>query len=85
MPEATGLNFYDADPNLAFALRLRLAPEWLARAEPVLRVAGEVAGGELDRLAREAERHPPRLVAYDRRGERAAHRRKPGSCIPISC
>jgi len=56
MPDASGLNFYDADPNLARALRLRLEPDVFAHVEPILREAGEVAGGELDRLAREAER-----------------------------
>lgn len=70
MPDASGLNFYDADPNLARALRLRLEPDVFAHVEPILREAGEVAGGELDRLAREAERNPPRLVAFNARGER---------------
>lgn len=70
MPDAAGLNFYDADPNLGFALAMRLEPEAMARAEPLLREAGEVAGGELDRLARDAETNPPRLIQYDRRGER---------------
>lgn len=70
MPDASGLNFYEADPNLALALRLRLPEEWLARGEPWLREAGEVAGGELDRLAREADRNPPRLIQYGARGDR---------------
>ena len=48
MLDAAGLNFYDADPNLAFGLRLRLGEEWTAQAERALREAGEVAGGESD-------------------------------------
>jgi acyl-CoA dehydrogenase len=70
MPDASGLNFYDADPALAAMLRRRLAPAYWARTEELLREAGAVAGGELDRLAREAERNPPRLVAFNARGER---------------
>jgi len=70
MPDAAGLNFFDADPNLAFALALRLAKEDYQRALPLLREAGAVAGGELDRLARIAERNPPRLIQYNARGER---------------
>jgi hypothetical protein len=70
MPDAAGLNFFDADPNLAFALAMRLPAADLDCALPILREAGEVAGGELDRLARIAERNPPRLVQYDARGER---------------
>lgn len=68
--EAAGLNFYDADPNLAATLRRRLGSQWLTGAEALLREAGAVAGGELDRLARAAESNPPRLVQYDRRGDR---------------
>ena len=70
MPDAAGLNFFDADPNLRFALAMRLPDADLTRALPLLREAGKVAGGKLDRLARIAERHPPRLVQYDARGER---------------
>jgi acyl-CoA dehydrogenase len=70
MPDAAGRNFFDEDENLQFALALRMAPADLARALPILHDAGAVAGGELDRLARVAERNPPRLVQYDARGER---------------
>ncbi len=70
MPDAAGLNFYDADPNLAFVLRLRLGEELEARVAHLFREAGATAGGELDRLSREAERNPPRLVQYDARGDR---------------
>lgn len=70
MPDAAGLNFFTEDPNLAHTLRLRLPAEHWQRAEELLREAGAVAGGEMDRLAREAERHPPYLVQYNHRGER---------------
>jgi alkylation response protein AidB-like acyl-CoA dehydrogenase len=70
MPDAAGLNFFDEDENLRFALALRMAPADFERALPILREAGAVAGGELDRLARVAERNPPRLVQYDARGDR---------------
>lgn len=70
MPEAAGLNWFDADPNLAFALRRLLPAADYQRAEPLLRDLGEAAGGEIDRLAREAERHPPELHQFDSRGNR---------------
>src|SRR5215208_736757 len=70
MPDTSGLNFYEEDRNLHFVLDTRLPADDRALAEPVLREAGEVAGGELDRLARDAEKNPPRLVQYDARGER---------------
>lgn len=70
MPEAAGSNFFLADPNLAFALQRLLPPEQYQRALPILSELGSVAGGELDALAREAERHPPALHQFDQRGER---------------
>ena len=70
MPNTDGLNFFDEDPNLRFALGMRLSPDDCARAVPLLREAGAVAGGELDRLARIAEKNPPRLIQFDARGQR---------------
>lgn len=70
MPDAAGMNFYTADPALAATLALRLPPEHHARAAAILDQAGVVAGGELDELARQAERHPPVLVPFNNRGER---------------
>jgi len=63
-------NFFDADPNLAFLLRLWADPEDAARAEPHLRELGGLAAGELDRLATAANQHPPVLRAFDREGNR---------------
>lgn len=68
--DAAGLNFFDADPNLAFVVQRLASPGDYARALPHLRAMGALAGGELDRLAREADRHPPVLRACDDRGQR---------------
>jgi acyl-CoA dehydrogenase len=70
MPDAAGLNLYAEDPNLAHALRLRLDPAHWPRADSLLQEAGAVAGNEMDRLARDAEHNPPRLLQYNERGER---------------
>jgi acyl-CoA dehydrogenase len=70
MPDTAGMNFFEADPNLRFVLRMRLPPADFERALPLLDDAGAVAGGRLDQLARIAERNPPRLVQYNARGER---------------
>jgi acyl-CoA dehydrogenase len=70
MPDTAGLNFYQADPNLALALARYLAPAEFAQAERILSDAGAVAGGELDRLAAIADKNPPQLVQYDKRGRR---------------
>jgi len=65
-----GANLYREDPNLRFAVARALPPEQLAAAEPLLDALGEAAGGEIDRLATTADRNPPVLRPYDRRGER---------------
>ena len=70
MPDVADLNFLEVDRNLQFPLTMRLSPQDRALALPLLRDAGEVAGGELDRLARLADKNPPRLVQYNARGER---------------
>jgi acyl-CoA dehydrogenase len=70
MPEAAGLNWFDADPNLAFAVCRLLSATEYERAEPLLRELGARAGREIDALAREAETHPPELRQWDARGNR---------------
>lgn len=70
MPTTRGLNFYLEDPNLEFVCSTLMPPEALARARPLLVEMGAVAGGELDALAAEADRHPPVLRAWDERGQR---------------
>ena len=70
MPSTRGLNFFTADPNLQFVCTTVMEPDVLARARPHLVELGALAGGELDALAAEADRHPPTLRAYDERGRR---------------
>jgi len=70
MPTTRGLNFFDADPNLAFSLKRRASAEDVERALPLLREMGEVAGGELDALAMLADHNPPTLRNFDERGQR---------------
>src|SRR6266850_3804061 len=70
MPTTRGLNFYVADPNLEFVCSTVMEPDVLARARPLLVEMGAVAGGELDALAADADRHPPTLRPYDERGRR---------------
>jgi acyl-CoA dehydrogenase len=70
MPTTRGLDFFEADPNLLFALRQHAAKEDLERAVPLLRDVGQVAGSELDELAMVADRNPPQLRTHDERGQR---------------
>lgn len=70
MPVTRGLNFFDADPNLAFALSAQAEDRDVARAIPWLSELGAVAGGELDGLAMAADRNPPVLRSFDERGTR---------------
>jgi alkylation response protein AidB-like acyl-CoA dehydrogenase len=55
-------NFFLDDPNLDVVCATVLPPAELDRARPHLLDLGAVAAGELDRLAAEADRTPPRLV-----------------------
>ena len=67
-PDTTGLNFFRADPSLADLLQLYLpAPLW-RHVEPHLDRLGALAGDELDRCARLADRHVPVLHQRDRFG-----------------
>jgi alkylation response protein AidB-like acyl-CoA dehydrogenase len=68
MPTTRGLNFFDADPNLGFALKSYASAEDVERAWPLLREVGEVAGGELDELAMLADHNPPMLESFDAQG-----------------
>jgi len=63
-------NFADGDPALKPLLDRLLTAEDRARVEPFLAELGELAAGELDRLARTADASPPRLVQYAPDGER---------------
>lgn len=70
MPSTRGLNFFEVDPNLLFALRQHAAPADVERAVPLLNDVGAVAGSELDALAMAADRNPPVLRSFDERGRR---------------
>jgi len=70
MPTTRGINFFEADPNLAFTLARHAAPADVERALPLLAEVGAVAGNELDELAMLADANPPRLVNFDRDGRR---------------
>ncbi len=65
-------NFYEDDEYLRAALRRRLDPEELARAEPVLRQAGADAAGPVSRaaMALDQPERLPRLERWSPVGER---------------
>ncbi len=70
MPDTRGVNFYDADPHLAFLLRRMLPAADLARAEPHLRALGSLASEQIDALSYEANKYTPQLITHDKRGNR---------------
>ena len=70
MPTTRGMNFFLADPNLAFVCASVMRPEDFARARPHLAAMGATAGDELDALAAVADKHPPTLRTHDERGRR---------------
>ncbi|HUM16916.1 MAG TPA: acyl-CoA dehydrogenase family protein [Candidatus Nitrosotalea sp.] len=70
MPTTRGLNFYLEDPNFQALCESVMGPEIFARARPHLTELGEIAGGELDELAAQADRNPPTLRAWDEQGRR---------------
>ena len=70
MPSTRGINFFDADPNLAFSVRRHAGAADAARALPLLHELGGIAGDELDALAMTADRNPPVLRSHNERGER---------------
>jgi alkylation response protein AidB-like acyl-CoA dehydrogenase len=67
-PDTTGLNFFRADPSLADVLPLYLPAALWRHIEPHLDRLGALAGDELDRCARLADRHVPVLHHRDRFG-----------------
>ena len=70
MPTTTGANYFLADPSFQRLCESVMGPEAYARAQPHLVAMGEVAGGELDALARAADKNPPVLRGWDERGQR---------------
>lgn len=71
VPDRAGTNAYDDDPEFEPLLRLYLPPELFAHLLPHLRRLGELAGGELDALARTADLNPPTLEHRTRSGQDA--------------
>ncbi|MCG7361212.1 acyl-CoA dehydrogenase family protein [Roseomonas sp. ACRSG] len=69
IPDSQGLNLYRADPELARLASLYLPPDLAAHLAPHLDRLGQLAGGELDSLAHQADRNPPQLRHRTRRGE----------------
>src|SRR6202795_3705059 len=70
MPTTRGMNFFLEDRNLQFLCESVMGAETYARARPHLVDMGEVAGGELDELAAQADKNPPVLRAFDQAGRR---------------
>ncbi|MGH2633148.1 MAG: acyl-CoA dehydrogenase family protein, partial [Tepidiformaceae bacterium] len=70
MPTTRGMNFFEADPNLAFSLNRHASAADAERAQPIMHELGALAGGELDRLAMLADRNPPVLRSFDELGQR---------------
>ncbi len=66
--DCSGSSFWELDPELQGLLALYLPDDLHRHLLPRLERMGELAGGELDRLARTAERHPPVLHPRDARG-----------------
>ncbi len=66
--DARGLNYFTIDRGLQDGLKQYMDGQSLLALWPHLEELGEIAGGELDRLADLAEKHPPILHHRDRFG-----------------
>jgi acyl-CoA dehydrogenase len=67
-PDCRGLNFWSADRALRDLLGLHLEETALRHFTPHFERLGELAGGRLDELALQADKHPPILHHRDRSG-----------------
>ncbi|HZU01754.1 MAG TPA: acyl-CoA dehydrogenase family protein [Ktedonobacteraceae bacterium] len=70
MPDTSDVNFYTADPDLAFLLQRYLSAEDNHRAQSILSRMGAVASEQMDELAEIANRQGPVLKQFDKRGQR---------------
>lgn len=70
MPDSAGVNFYTADPDLAFLLKRALSERHFEQAQETLEALGAIASQEMDDLADVANRNVPELVQFDKRGQR---------------
>jgi acyl-CoA dehydrogenase len=68
VPDSRGINLYEADPELRRLAGLYLAGDLFRHLEPHLHALGALAGGSLDELAGQADRHPPVLRPRSRTG-----------------
>jgi alkylation response protein AidB-like acyl-CoA dehydrogenase len=67
-PDCRGMNFFRADPGFQDLLKLYMPGELRTHLWPHLERLGGLAGGRLDELAEQADKHPPVLHARDRFG-----------------
>ena len=68
VPDARGINLYQADPMARALFGLYLPEPLFAHLSPHFERLGELAGGRLDELASIADKHPPTLSVRGRRG-----------------
>lgn len=68
VPDRAGANAYTDDPEFASLLPVYLPKELVTHLQPHLHRLGELAGGELDRLAHSADLNPPTLAHRSRAG-----------------
>ena len=64
-PDVYGQNFFELDSSLKALMQLYLPTELSAHMTPHYERLGEIAGGRLDHLARQSDRHAPTLHARD--------------------
>ncbi|WP_249977349.1 acyl-CoA dehydrogenase family protein [Vreelandella olivaria] len=76
IPDSWGQNSYYLDPSLAQLLDIYLPVSLRRHVEPYFAQMGELAGGELESLALEADKHPPELVLRRRNGAESQAIRK---------
>ncbi len=69
MESAIGVNWYEADPNLAQLVDRLVSPADRAWAHQKLSEFGALCGGPIAERAEVTDRNPPRLVKYDRWGD----------------
>lgn len=69
LPDARGINLFEADPGFRGLLGLYLEPALLDHLMPQFVRLGALAGGELDELALTADKNPPELHHRARNGE----------------
>lgn len=71
LPDARGINLFEADPGYKALLALYLEPRLLAHLMPHFGRLGELAGGTLDDHALVADKNPPVLQHRKRNGANA--------------